>query len=92
MVYVLICIHGRVCEQERKTLLQGLSQVLETGCPKLTCKIFGCPIFQGGPQYTQITTIVMYLLVEIRHYVHMQCHGNNNEVRKKSSICLKWTF
>ena len=29
------------------------------------CGIFRCPIFQGRPQYIQITTINMYLLREI---------------------------
>ena len=35
------------------------------------CRIFGPPIFQGRPEYTQITTIYMHLLIEIRH-VRMQ--------------------
>ena len=38
-------------------------------------QIFGHPIFQGRPQYTQITTIHMYLLVGIRHNILTQCHG-----------------
>ena len=44
-------------------LRQGLRQDLETGCPKLTI-VKKRPIFQGTQQYTQITTINMYLLIE----------------------------
>ena len=31
------------------------------------CKIFGHPLFEGSPQYTPITTIRMYKLIEIRY-------------------------
>ena len=36
-------------------------------------KIFRHLIFQGKPQYTQITKMDMYLHTEIKHNVHMQC-------------------
>ena len=32
--------------------------------------------FQGRPQYTQITTINMYFLIEIRHNTLIQYHEN----------------
>ena len=62
----------------REPLNQGLSKDFETG------KIFGCPIFQGRPQNTQIATINMYLLIEIRHDILIQCHGNFIELRKSN--------
>ena len=54
-----------------KNLTQGLSQDLETGCPELAI----VKNFQGRPRYTQFTPIHMYLLNEIKHTVHVQCHG-----------------
>ena len=39
-------------------------------------QILGHHIFQGRSQYTQITTIDMDLLDEIKHYANKQCHGN----------------
>ena len=59
-------------------LIQGLSQDLETGCPKLAINFFwggGHPIFQGWPQYTLITTINMYSLIEIMHNIHTKCRN-----------------
>ena len=52
--------------------------------PKIgKCKILGRPIYQGRPKYPQITTINIYLLIEIRHDIHIQmCHGNYNGVKK----------
>ena len=46
--------------------------------PKIgNCKTFGHPTFQLGPQYTQILTMKMYKLIEIRHNNNlMQCDGN----------------
>ena len=61
---------------------QGLSQDLETGCPKLAfLKFLGV---QGGPQYTKISTINMYKFIKIRHDIDIliQCHGNHIEVKK----------
>ena len=61
---------------------QGLSQDLETGCPKWAIvKILGVQNFQGGPQYTQISTINMYKFIRIRHDILIQCHGNNMEIK-----------
>ena len=36
----------------------------------------GRHIFQGRPQYIQITNTNMYLLNERRHNINIQCHGN----------------
>ena len=36
--------------------------------------------FSRIPQYSQITTMTMYLLIEIKHTVLLQCHGNYTEV------------
>ena len=44
-------------------------------------KIFGRPVFQGKPPFTQITTINMHLLNEIKHGVHIHAHGNYIEVK-----------
>ena len=55
----------------RYILMQGLSQGLAMGAPnRLNCNILGGPIFHGSSQYTQITTINMYLLMEIGHNIH----------------------
>ena len=45
-----------------------LGRILKVGAWKCRCKILGHSIFQGRPQCTQITTINMYLLIEIAHY------------------------
>ena len=55
--------------------------------PKIeNSKVLGHPIFLGGQQYPQITTINMYLLNEIKYNVHMQCHRGGHryyiEVKK----------
>ena len=59
--------------------IASLSQELETGCPKLAIVTFwGVLFFKGdrGRQYTQIKTKIMYLLIEIRHTILLQCDGN----------------
>ena len=33
------------------------------------CKIFGRPSFEGGQQYTLISTIKMYRYIKIRHNI-----------------------
>ena len=44
--------------------------------PKIgNCKIFGHPKFEGGPQYTHISTINMYKFIK-RHDILIQCHKN----------------
>ena len=69
---------------------QRLSQDLETGVPKFgNCKILGRPNFQGGPQYTQISTINMYKFIKIRHDIHIQCHGNYMERKKVNYTVLE---
>ena len=58
--------------------MQGLSQDLKTGYPKLTIvKDFGVLCFK---ELTEVTTIDMYLLIKIRHDISIQCHGKYNEV------------
>ena len=49
----------------------GLSQDLEAGRS----------IFQGRQQHTKITTINMYLIIEIRLNILKQCLGNYIEVK-----------
>ena len=48
------------------------------------CESFGHSIFQGRSQYTQITTINMYLLIKTNHNILKQYHWNYIEVRKIS--------
>ena len=54
-------------------------QNLETRCQQ----ILGVLFFQRKPQNTLITTINMYLIIQIRHNILIQCHGNYIEVEKK---------
>ena len=62
-----------------KQCLQGL----ETWCQNLVIfKFWGRPIFQWGPQYSQITTIKMYLLNENKHNIYKQCHLDCVQVKK----------
>ena len=57
-----------------------ISQHLESGSKIDNYKMLGHPVFQSR-QATQITTINIYLLNEIKHNVHIQCHGNYIEVK-----------
>ena len=41
-------------------------------------------VFQGRPEYAQITTINMYLLIEIRHNILIKCLGNCIELEKSN--------
>ena len=51
--------------------------------PKIgSCKISGRSDFEGGSQYTQISTINMYKFIKIRHDIMRQCHGNYKEMTK----------
>ena len=53
------------------------SGVFETAYSKVVIvKIFGCPIFQGRPQYTQIKTINIYS--------NIYFSNRNNQNRKKN--------
>ena len=60
---------------------QCLSQHLETGRPEWAI-VKMHPISLGRPQYSQITTINVYLPNEIKHNIHILCHGNYIEVEK----------
>ena len=60
--------------------LQGLSQDLETGCPKFVIAKFLGILFFKGDHNILVTTINMYLIIEIRHNILRQCHGNHTEV------------
>ena len=46
-----------------------LARILKPGAQIGNCQIFGLPIFQGRPKYSQVTTINMYLFIEIRHII-----------------------
>ena len=63
--------------------MQGLSQDLETGCPKLAIvKILGVQIFKGDHNILKISSINMYEFIKIRHNILIQYHGNYMEMRK----------
>ena len=70
---------------------QGLSQDLETGCHKLAIlKLLGILFYQGRLQYTQITSINLYLLSK---RIIIQCHDNYIKVKEFNMIGgLKLTF
>ena len=53
-------------------------------------KVIGHPLLQERPQYTQSSTINMYLLIEIGHNILIECHGYYLKV--KTIICLKMKF
>ena len=64
---------------------QDLSQDLETGCPKfVVAKSLGVLFFKRDHNilWLLVTTINMYLLIEIRYNIPIQCHGNHIEVEK----------
>ena len=68
-------------------VMRIIGEESETGfrnwVPKFgNCKILGRPNIQGGPQYTQISTINTYKFIKIRHDIHFQCHGNYMEMKK----------
>ena len=68
-----------------QTLRQGLSQDLETGCPKMAIvNFFGVQILRG-PQFTQISTINMYTFILIRLDIRNQSHGNHMDLKKIQS-------
>ena len=51
--------------------------------PKIgSCKIFGHPNFEGGSQFTNISTINMYKFIKIRHDIIKQCNGYYKEMKK----------
>ena len=61
-------IKQQLCK--RQTAEQCLSQDLKNWVPKIgNCNIFGRPNFEGGPQYTRISTINMYKFIKIRHVI-----------------------
>ena len=65
----------RLAESHYK-LKSGSQPRFRNWLPKIAnCQVFGHPIFQKRPQYTQITTINMYLLIEIRQSILILCHG-----------------
>ena len=72
-----------------------LARILKLGAQNGNCiKTFRCLTYQGRPQpqYTKITNINMYLLIEIRLNICKQFHGNYVEVEKRSITCLKLIF
>ena len=60
-----------------------LASWIRNWVPKIgSCKFFGRPNFQGGSQYTPISTINIYKFTRIRHDIIKQCHGNNKVMKK----------
>ena len=60
---------------------QGFTQDLENWVPKIgNCKRFGILFIQGRSKYTDIITI--YLLIEIRNNILIQCHRTYIDVEK----------
>ena len=78
------CNQGILClvkPNKDDSSAQGVSQDLQTGCPKLAIvKFWGVQILKGD--YTQISTINMYKFIEIRHDIIIQCHGSYMEMKK----------
>ena len=54
--------------------------------------IFGHPIFQGQPPCTSITIINMYLFIQIRKNILVQCHGIYVGVKLIQLYVLKMAF
>ena len=50
------------------------------------CKIYGRPNLEGEQQYTQISTINMFIFIEIRQYILIQCHGNYMEMKTLNNM------
>ena len=62
---------------------QGLSQELETGCPKLTIvKLFGVHIFKGDHNILRFQPLNMYKSIKRRHNILIQCYGIYTEMKK----------
>ena len=73
----------RLCQNETLEYVnQSLIQDLGTGCPKLAIlKLLGVLFFKGHHNMLRLQTN-MYLLNEIKHNVHIQCHWNLIELEK----------
>ena len=70
----------------------GLSQDLETGCPKLPIvKFVWVLFFKGDPNIHRIQLQCLYLPIKIRHSILIQCHENYIGV-KKIKYVWKWHF
>ena len=74
--------------------IHGLSQDLETGCPKLAIlKFWGVQIFKGDHNILKILTINMYKFIKTRHDILIQCNENNmKEMKKIYYIYFRLTF
>ena len=60
-----------------------LSLAIETSCSKLAIiKFPGILFFQGRPQYAQITTLNMILLIEMTHNTLTQCYWDSTELKR----------
>ena len=67
----------------------GLSQDLETGCPKLIIvKFWGVLFFKGGHNVLRLPPLNIYFLIEIRHNILIQCHRDCTEVEKIQQVYL----
>ena len=63
------------------------ARILKLGAKIANCKILGHPILHGRPQYTQITTIKIYLLIELRYYFHVYVIGFILGFEKFNYVC-----
>ena len=62
---------------------QGLSQDLETGCPKLAIvKFLGVQIFKGDHNILRNQPLRCINFIKIRHNICIQCHGNHMDLKK----------
>ena len=66
-------------------LLQGISQDLQTGCPNLVIAKFCGILFIKGPHNVLRVSdyiYIMYLLIEIKHIILIQCDRNYIDMKK----------
>ena len=60
-----------------------LARIYKLGAPKWPIlKFLVVQIFQGEPQYTQISTINMYAFIKVRHAIIIQWHRNDMEMKR----------
>ena len=71
---------GSTCQlqkQKNKSVRHGVSQDLETTCPKLAIVVFGRPIFsREATMNSDFNLKNMHLLIEIRHNNLIPCQRN----------------
>ena len=65
----------RRSKSKEKSPISVLARIYKLGAHNRQLQNCKRPIFQGRPEYTNTTTINMYLLIEIGHNIFIQCHG-----------------